>query len=275
MRLETATNTLELSDASDGDIVVSEYELTFPEVRQVTEPRPGADGETNRSAYFGPRALTLKLRVTPISRQTVVDRLRSFCHPSQRPWFYWDEGNGERRIQLVVDTQSAPISSPGGLDIGASWRCPSPFAEDAQATVSTVLPAAAGGGFGFPFSFPIDFTPGGGGAIDVNNQGNMPADWVVRIFGAATNPQVINNTTGETVGLGPGFTIAAGDYIEINSTDHTVTLNGDPNASRYYALSLSTLSWWRLQPGSNRVQFTATSPGATAAAEITFRSAYL
>lgn len=275
MRLEAdGLEPLTLAVDSDGDLVVSEYELTFPDVRRVTEFRPGADGETDRSAFFGARALTLKMRVHPTGRQAIVDRLRAFCHPSKRPWFYWDEGGGERRVQLVADSQSAPISNPGGLDYAASFRCPSPFAESANATVSTILPAAATSGFSFPFSFPLTFGAGGGGAVAVFNDGNMPAQWVARIFGACTDPVLINSTTGQTVGFS-GLTIAATDYLEINSTTHTVLLNGSTASSRYSKLALTTLSWWRIEPGANQILFNATAPGATAAAEITFRSCWL
>lgn len=274
MRLESSTDTLELSDSSDGDLVVSEYELTFPEVRAVTESRPGADGETDRSAYFGARALTLKMRVHPDSRQAIMDRLRAFCHPSSRPWFYWDEGNGERRIQLRADTQSAPVSTPGGLELGASWRCPSPYAESAEPVVATVRPNVAAGGFSFPFTFPLVFAAGGGGAVTVENAGNMPAQWVARIFGPCTDPQLVNTTLSQRVGFS-GLTIADGDYVEVNSTNRTVYVNGSSAASRYHLLNLSTLTWWQLVPGANTVLFTATTPGAVAAVEMTFRSSWL
>lgn len=275
MRLELdGLEPLELCDDRDGDLVVGSWELTFPDVRSVTESRPGADGETDRSAYFGARALNLQVRVHPTNRQAIVDRLRAFCHPSSRPWFFWDEGNGERRIQLRADGHTAPISSPSGLNYGVSWRCPSPFAEAADPTVSVIAPAVTAGGFSFPFSFPIVFPAGGGGAVAVDNAGNMPAQWVARIFGPCDDPILTNETTGESVGFS-GLTIAAGDYVEIDSTNHTVYVNGLSSASRYHLLDLTTLSWFRIRPGSTLIVFTATSPGATAQAEITFRSTYL
>lgn len=271
MRLEAAgLEPLVLSDDGDGDIVVSEYELTFPEVRTVTESRPGADGETDRSAYFGARAVTLKLNVHPTDRQLLVDRIRAFCHPSTRPYLYWDEGNGERRIQLRADSQSAPISHPSSLELAVSWRCPSPYAESADA-LEVHLVAGGEGGFSFPFSFPLSFGAGGG-PVDARNDGNMPAQWVARIFGACTNPQVVNVDTGEVVGF-TGLTIPAGSYVEIDSTTHTVLLNG--TTSRYHLLDLTSLSWFTLTPGPNLVQFSATGPDAAAKVELTYRDTYL
>lgn len=276
MRLEAdGLEPLTLSDDTDGDLVVSEYELTFPEVRAVTESRPGADGETDRSAFFGARALTLKVRVHPDNRQALMDRLRAFCHPATRPWFYWDEGGGERRIQVRADTQTAPISSPSGLDLGASFRCPSPFAESADPVVVHVRPPhAAGNGLSFPFSFPISFAGTDGSLVDATNAGNMPAQWVARIFGACTDPQFINTTTGETIGF-DGLTLSATDYVEINSTTHTVLLNGTAGASRYHLLDISSLSWWVLNPGSNLLQFAVSSSDASAVVEVTYRATWL
>lgn len=278
MTLRLERDGLDPYDLDDDDqVVVTGYELTPPEVRAVLEARPGADGETDRSRFFAGRAFTITGAVFDgdRSQQQIIDRLSAFCHPSARPYMVWSVDDGTlRRIALrVTDPPSAPVGDSTVRPFAVAWRCPS-FAEAADPTVSVIAPQVAAAGFSFPFSFPLVFPAGGGGAVTVDNAGNMPADWVARVFGPCDDPIITNQTTGETVGFN-GLTIAAGDYVEIDSTAHTVYVNGLAAASRYHLLELSTLSWFRIQPGANSIGFSATSPGAVSKAEITFRSCYL
>jgi hypothetical protein len=259
----------------DGDdqVVVTNWELTPPEVRAVLEARPGDDGETDRSRFFSGRAFTITGAVFAgdRSQQRILDQLAAFCHPSARPYIYYSIDDGSlRRVALRVT--DPPASANDDTDVrsfAVAWRCPA-FAESAD----PIAPAVAAGGFSFPFSFPLVFPAGGGGAVTVDNPGNMPAQWVARIFGPCDDPVLTNQRTGETVGFN-GLTVAAGDYVEIDSTNHTVHVNGLASASRYHLLDLASLSWFRIEPGSNSIAFTATTPGATSQAELTFRSTYL
>lgn len=276
LRLEMDGREFVFGSDSDADIVVSELELTWPDIRAVNEDRTGADGQIDYTQFFGARACTIKASVSPSNttrtRQQILDEFRAFCHPSARPWLYFAEDGSERRIQLRADQQSAPISSPNKLDLAASWRCPNPFTEAAEASVVTMMPAADDGGLTFPITFAFTFGGSPMAGYIVGNAGTMPAGWVARIFGPCDGPSLTNGA--DTISL-PDLTISDTEYVEIDSLAHTVRVNGDPGASRYGLLDTATLSWWQIQPGDNHISFVCDSSSGACQAELTYRDTWI
>lgn len=274
MRLEVdGLEPLEMADDRDGDLVVVEWDPGAPEVRSVNEPRPAADGETDSTMFYGARAITIALRVHPLNRQETLDRLNAYCRPSLRPWLYVSDGGAERRIQVRCDPSTGTYSSPSGLDRGLLLKAPVPFFEAAEPIEAWIRPLAATPGRTYSRTYPRTYPAGGGAGVGILNEGNMPAEWVARIFGACQNPHLSNATTGEELSF-TGLTIAASDYVEIDSAAQTIRLNGQPGANRFHLLDVAS-EWFTIQPGANTVVFSATSPGATCQTEVVTRSTYL
>jgi hypothetical protein len=272
MRLELGDRVLELADDRDGPLVVGEWELTFPEVRAVNDGRPGADGEDDESSLFGARALTLRLRTRPGERQAALDALYAFCHPGSRPKFYFADGGPERVVTLRSDTSSAPISGPS-TEVGISWRVPYPFAESAVPIVAVARPAGSSAGRGYPLTFPRAYPAAGGSGVTVENVGNRPGRWDARFFGACTSPTLTNATTGESLSF-PGLSIADTEYVEVDSFEQTVRVNGLASASRFQYVDPAS-TWWKIRPGVNRLILSTATSGPTTQVEVTTRSAWI
>lgn len=132
--------------------------------------------------------------------------------------------------------------------------------EDAY-TLVTTLPTA-GGGLGFPVSFPISFgAQSTGGSIYGYNGGNFPASVNFRIDGPATNPKIEH--VGQSKSIQVNIDLAAGEYLILDSKARTVMLMG--TASRYNLIAAGS-SWFDMGVGSNELRFSAAT---TTAATLT------
>jgi hypothetical protein len=136
-------------------------------------------------------------------------------------------------------------------------------------TVQTPPLGASTFGIDFPIDFPINFGGGQFGLISLENDGTFPTPLFVRIDGPATNPQLINNTTGEVFKL--QTSIIAGDYVSIDFLSKSIMLNGV--ADRYYTLTDDSV-WWGLSPGISQVTFLADASTGTTLATIQWRNAW-
>ncbi|MEM9465295.1 MAG: hypothetical protein AAGA90_07965 [Actinomycetota bacterium] len=135
-------------------------------------------------------------------------------------------------------------------------------------TIASVLLASDGGGLTWPLTWPLDWGSVTSGIVSVTNEGHATTGVRLSMYGPVTNPRVENITTGETVEL--DLTIAAGDFVEVNTTTGVVLLNG--TASRRSSLTVgSTL--FLLAAGVNELRYAAQS-GAGAQLGIGFRSAW-
>jgi hypothetical protein len=139
-----------------------------------------------------------------------------------------------------------------------------------QSVVITAGAAAGETGIAHPITNPISTSLNATGQQFVVNQGDAPTWPRFRIDGPITNPQVLNNTTGDLLAL--ATTVNVGDYLDIYPELGRILLNG--TADRYSALDFAQSEWWQIQPGSNDVRLLASSFSSPAAVTVYFRHAY-
>jgi len=139
-----------------------------------------------------------------------------------------------------------------------------------QESSSAVAVATTSGGLEFDASPDLTFgTTGEGGTFNAENAGHFPAGITFRIDGPCSNPRIVNQTLDKTIEI--DMTLAAGEYILVDTADRTVLLGG--TASRYSTLTADS-EWFDLGSGDNDIKFRAsTSSGATMTA--TWRSAWV
>lgn len=282
LRLEAdglATFPLEDSEGFD----VEQVDLGFPTIRAVTDSHANTDGETDLTAYIGARAVVLSGVIVPTetaTRQEVLDRLRAFLNPKLRPYLVYvlDDGVPERRIRLRADQHSAPIERPGFAQVTVGWRGPDGVQESTTLTsdVATATPAVEPGRsyprtyvLSYPASSPI-------GSITINNHGNVAVYPVLYLYGPATDPRVENITGGGSLEFA-GLTLGDGDYLQIDTRERTILLNGMSTASRYSLLNFAASAWAGLElaPGNNLIRYFPVTYGAGAKAIIRYRTAWI
>jgi hypothetical protein len=117
---------------------------------------------------------------------------------------------------------------------------------------------------------PITTTLNATGQQFVVNQGDAPTWPRFRIDGPITNPQILNNTTGQSSRSRTRSTPASG-------STSTRSRRGDPaerHDVRASALDFPNSSWWQVQAGSNDVRLLASSFSSPAQLTVFWRHAY-
>jgi hypothetical protein len=91
-----------------------------------------------------------------------------------------------------------------------------------------------------------------------------------RITGPITNPELLNQTTGQRIRL--TYTLGAGEYLDVYPERGQILLGG--TADRYGALDFDVSDWWQLVPGPNDVRLLAAAYAAGANVNIYWRHAW-
>jgi hypothetical protein len=168
-----------------------------------------------------------------------------------------------RRAAGLVDT----LYHQGASEVVVELRATDPRIYDDTETTTTLTPATPSGGRTYDRTYDMSYGGlGNAGTATIINAGNVAAG--VRILGPVTDPKVTNETTGQSLEL--DIALAMGEFVDLDSRDRTVLLNG--TANRYHLLVEA--DWWELQPGSNQLRFTASVPTGSSAS-VTWRSAWI
>ena len=107
------------------------------------------------------------------------------------------------------------------------------------------------------------------GQIAATNPGNVPADTVFTIWGPVTDPW-IGDDTGKRMNL--DLTLAAGEWVTVDSATGQVLAQGDPAASR-------RANWYgdrlRVKPGQTTFTLGATTSGPGAQVRLDYRHTWI
>lgn len=267
----------------DEGFSVDKVDLGFPEIRDVVIPNTGADGEDDQTEFIGARAVVLAGSIVPtdeLARQEVLDRLRAFLNPRLRPYLVYelDDGTGERRIRLRGDAHSAPITTPGFAKVVVGWRGPDGIQESTTLTVeiASATPEEEPGRTYdrvYPLFYPESSVLG---SVVVTNAGNVSVYPVLELYGPVDDPRIENIDGGGSLRF-EGLTLGIGDYLEIDTRERTIYLNGMSTQSRYAYLDFAASSWRGLElaPGENLIRYFPESFDDGAEARIRFRSSWI
>jgi hypothetical protein len=186
----------------------------------------------------------------------------------------WTPPNDSSPRQLRFRVQDGPRITgrrPKAWQVTLVSTDPYALSSTEQSVVITPGGAAGEIGIASPMTDPIASTLTATGQQFVVNQGDAPSWPRFRIDGPITNPQMLNNTTGQKVAL--AYTLNPGEWLDIYpQPSGAILLNG--TSSRASALDFPNSSWWQLQPGSNDVRLLASSFSSPAQLTVFWRHAY-
>lgn len=279
MLLLTADDGTELDiDNPELGYAVQSLDIGAPEVREVVENRPGADGVRDSTRYVGGRAITINLVLVddPLTRRKLLDDLGRFLYPGIRSTLTYSTEihDTPRTLRVRADQWSALWDKLAFTDLSISFKAVEPFAKSVDARQESTVPQAPPGGTTFNITFNFTFPATGTTDIGALNEGNVPADWSARIFGPITDPRLVNLETGQQLKF-VGLKLLSGEYITLDSLDRSILAGGLDNASRYGLLDFTASKWWRLLPGVTRVQLRADDYSTGAQVELTWNDAWL
>jgi hypothetical protein len=258
--------------------ILEQLDLGFPAPREVTAPRAGTHGTVDSTRWAGARAITMQVAMpAQPDTDTAVDNLAGLLNPQLRLWLYVQRPGwaSERRILVRGATFTCP---PGILrKAQAGWVAPNALLEDADESATTLMPSGTGtGGVSMPITMPVTFAGGViSGSAFVNVGGTAPAPVQIDVYGPCSDPMVRCIDTAEQIKF-TGITIAAGDFLRIDTANRTAYLNGLTDQSRYNKIDFLSSTWLTLPPGrTSQVVFSPTSPSGNCQAVLTWRARYL
>ncbi len=278
-----ALGTLDVDDGAT--YVTEEVEMPLPVVRDVAHVKADADGTWDQTAFVGARAVTLTVVALAEGAQDVqrrMDAIRAYLRPALRFALQWESapGSGDlRRLTVRGNSNDVTYKTPTFVRSSVGLIAPGGVIESEVLHSTTILPAGFGEEPGRTYDLTFDRVYPTEGTepteIIVHNSGSADVStWLARLYGPCTNPTLENVTVGAELAF-IGLTLAAGEYVELDTGAHSALLNGNPALSVYDRLSPVTSAWWPLVPGDNRVGFSAQSTGAGAQAVIEWRDAWL
>jgi hypothetical protein len=268
-----------------GVIKVVDFNPGYPEIRKVQVPNPGYSGAADYTSLYGAKALAITLRLDPSAGLPIMSTLaalRAWCAPNRSlQLFYTPSGMAERLVylrgdQLASDLPMATMLT-GVVDVQMQWTCPtgvefSSVVTETQVKLQTPITT---GGRTYPLTYPRTYPAQVGTGVQViTNNGTIDSAPVVRIFGPAIGPRLVNETTGLvmeflTLNLGPT------DYLEVNMAAKTAQLNGEAGANANRRSYLSTAGWWVLKRGANIIRFTAQTGSTPSQAIVLSQDAWI
>jgi hypothetical protein len=250
-------------------------------VRQVVRSRPSRHGSLNDSRYTEGRLIVLDGRA--LSTSSFAEATSEFRMIASAALETLDEGasllkwteDGGLALQALVKLHGEldpPVEvGPNILAYQAQFLAEDPRAYSQTLSTSTGgTLSAAPGGWAWPETPPIVFSISAGGTTAVNNQGNRPTPPVFRVYGACVNPQIL--LLGTTSRIALTGTVSAGNYLEIDVQNRSITLNGTSPALNF--LDAANTTWFDLPKGTSTIQLLAPTFDTVARCDVLYRSAY-
>ncbi len=266
-----------------GPFLVETVDLGAVDVNDDAEANPSGDGTRDYTRTAGAAAVSVGL--TALGDDTGgpyvwLDRLRGLCHPRRRLYLHVQIGDWPAPRRLLVRGLPAPrdLTDPQP-DAQFQWRAIQGWLESVDVQRIILVPVGdTVPGLAEPISFPVAFpsaSPSGSAPFVV--AGTLPTSPTLDIYGPCTGPQIIDDD-GELIAFKPAFAIAAGHFVRVQAEGPgglpLVAGDGDVAQQLYGQLDFTRTTpdlALTLEPGDNRLVFTAVSTGAGSMAVVSWR----
>jgi hypothetical protein len=211
-----------------------------------------------------------------------IDQLSRFLNPSTRPYLYFDDAAQPRRIRLRPADRQLSLTSPTTYqDILVQWSAPDGIVETAQEfSVQAFAGLPLEPGFTFDLTFDTVFPESTViGTTNIPNIGSVNAYPVMRLWGPCVVPRIENVSDtlpdGSPKRMVFDITLVVGEYLEVDTRERTVLLDGQRSRNRYQTIDFTVSTWFSLLPGDNRIRFFPQAFGGNSRAQFLYRAAFL
>jgi hypothetical protein len=231
-----------------------------PPVRGAIEVWPVDDGGSVGDAYYGPRPVSLRGKVGVATTAAARNlKVRDFQRAS-------------RGLRGDVTLKSTPSGLPamqvkGRIQEGI--RLSGGYVKDWQLLCICPDPRI------YSQALNSQETTGASPLLNtITNAGNYETPPILTVTGPATNVQLKNDTTGETLftTASPGAGVLLVIDFGLTNGQRTSLLAGVDN---YSTITYPTSAWWKLAPGSNTIRLTATGTTGATKLKVEWRDAWI
>lgn len=233
--------------------------LGIPQGDIYSTQAPGQDGSTFHDLLLGERDVSTRVTIMCKDRKELYferKKLMSLLMPKKKlTLLYTNDYKTFRtyaRINEGIDFKER-INNSGVADI--SFTCFNPYWLDEKDTIRKIKYFDEG--IRFPLSFKAKFAEAGYSKI-VKNNGDVDVGCVLEYIGAAENPKIVNETTGEFIKVNK--TLETGDKLIINTArgEETVDIikNDGTKTNVFNWIDIES-TFFKLKVGENRITYSA------------------
>lgn len=254
--------------------------LGSPVPRRESTLRPSRHGERDTTRFYAGRVIELEglaTGATQADAYAAIDALKGALALGSEHVLKFTRQGLAYAERAVIREGSALEFELVGKRKTIKWAValvaadPRLYADTLSSGSYDPTQAGSGSGVNFPLTFPLDFGSGSSsGSLQLTNAGNFPTPPVWTITGPAVNPELRNDTTGESI-FTTGLSLNAGAQIVIDVAARDVLVSG---TSRPDLIDAASTIWGELAPGVNVVRLVGSGfVAAQTLLECSFRDA--
>lgn len=193
--------------------------------------------------------------------------------PALLKWTEFTSGLAlQKTVRLASDVTPVIVPGPNMIEYQAQFLAADPRSYSQSLTTATGDELFTTGGFDAPFTAPIIVQDDSSGTVAVDNTGNRPTPAVFRVYGYATDPQIVLVGDSASRRIAMTGTIGPGDYLELDVQARTVKLNGTSPAQEF--IDAANTTWFELPTGTSTIQLTVGSSDTVTRLDVLYRPAY-
>ena len=287
--LVLGSSSIQLENYAAGYFCTS-LDLGTPDVRAVTSSLPDRDGTYDGTRFMGARAVTAAISAingAGAQIDAVAASFGPYMAPNVRPVLHYvldRPGAVERTMTLRPAGYAWKVEGDAERDIQLSWVAPDPLAYDPTQKTATGWTGYGSAGRTYNRTYPLAYPAGSvaPSSAVIQSPGDVGVRPLLRIFGpitAATLNGFITATPSRywSFVFLPSFTIAAGQYVDIDNAGRTVRIAGDPARSVLASVDWTQSSWLYVPPApaSASISMSGGSTSAITQVEALWQDGYL
>ncbi len=253
----TTINMTTSDDHGPYPVIIKDYDLGFPDIREVKSDWAGQDGTNDLTEFHGARVVKLNTIIVDqggISKHVTLDKLRASCKPNRRPVLtvMCDGWASPRTLIMRGQPMSCVIGQIAGAyaEASLSWTVPSGKMTGAPVLLAIQPSPSVTTGLHFPLHFPLGWSAGSLSSMATAiNPGSEDLPWVAKFWGTANNIVISNRDTGGRMVI--NTTIPAGHFLQIDTANRTAWIDNDPSLSVFGDIDFSQSTWWTIPAESS------------------------
>ena len=247
-----------------------------PDVTVLSSSAPGVAGVLSAGIHPEPREISCTVHVRGEDRKDMYKnrfRLAQLLAPTEQ-----EEELYYTNDYITLRIAARPLNAPEFASRIQNYNeaqlrfwCPFPYWESLLEKTGQM--AYLDEGFTFPFPFDVSFASLEN-ETTILNEGSVSTPLMIRIQGPATDPAILNVTTGERIGI--LHTLEEEDVLEINTARGKKSVKirkaaGEEDAFHYIDLKST---FFQLVPGENILRYESADETETTQVSIRYRELF-
>lgn len=247
-----------------------------------TQKSPFQNGSTRIASYYDNRDITLTFMALACSESEIIELRRQaqrLFNPNIESTLTYVRGDYTKEIKCYANSTPSynnDEKTSFRQQFFVSLTAHDPFWVDIESTGQIM--SFSIGNFGFELEIEedgIELETEGTNRTTLSNEGDVETPVEIIFTGPASNPKIMNETTGKFIQVNK--VLGLGESLIINTefgNKKVMFDDGSTQTNAFNSISLDS-TFWRLQTGDNEVSYTADSGIDVASVVINFKNRFI